>query len=32
GACGLGPVMMINDEVFGKLTPDAIPGILAKFN
>lgn len=31
GACGLGPVMMVNDEVFGKLTPDAIPGILEKF-
>ncbi len=32
GACGLGPVMMVNDEVFGKLTPDAIPAILQKFN
>ncbi len=31
GACGLAPVMMINDEVFGRLTPDEIPGILAKY-
>ncbi len=32
GACGLGPVMTVNDEVFGKLTPDAIPGIIDKFS
>lgn len=31
GACGLAPVMMINGEVFGRLTPDQVPGILAKF-
>ena len=31
GACGLAPVMMINGEVFGRLTPDEVPGILAKF-
>ena len=28
---GLAPVMMINDEVYGRLTPDDIPGILAKY-
>ncbi len=32
GACGLGPVLTVNDEVFGKLTPKDIPGILKKFN
>lgn len=32
GACGLGPVLTVNDEVFGKLTAKDIPGILAKFN
>ena len=32
GACGLGPVLTVNDEVFGKLTDKDIPGILAKFN
>ena len=31
GACGLAPVMMINDDVYGRLVPDAIPGILAKY-
>ncbi len=31
GACGLAPVMMINEEVYGRLTPDDIPGILAKY-
>ncbi len=31
GACGLAPVMMINDDVYGALVPDKIPGILAKY-
>ena len=31
GACGLAPVMMINDEVYGRLTPEDIPDILAKY-
>ena len=31
GACGLAPVMMINGEVYGRLTPDQSPGILAKY-
>ncbi|MCD8300962.1 MAG: NAD(P)H-dependent oxidoreductase subunit E [Clostridiales bacterium] len=32
GACGLAPVMMINGEVYGRLTTDDIDGILAKYN
>ena len=32
GACGLAPVMMVNDEGYGRLVPDDIPGILAKYN
>lgn len=28
GACGLAPVMMINDEVYGKLKPDMVNDIL----
>ena len=32
GACGLAPVMMINDEVYGRLTPDQIQGIIDKYN
>ncbi|MBO4377378.1 MAG: NADH-quinone oxidoreductase subunit NuoE [Clostridia bacterium] len=31
GACGLAPVMTVNDEVYGCLTPDDIPDILAKY-
>ena len=31
GACGLAPVMMINDEVYGRLTVDDIDDILAKY-
>ncbi|MBE7021684.1 MAG: NAD(P)H-dependent oxidoreductase subunit E [Ruminococcaceae bacterium] len=32
GACGLAPVITINDDVYGKLTVDEIDGILAKYN
>lgn len=31
GACGLAPVMMVNDDVYGRMTVDAIDGILAKY-
>ncbi len=31
GACGLAPVMMINDEVYGRLVPGDVPGILDKY-
>lgn len=31
GACGLAPVMMINEEVYGKVTPDMLDDILAKY-
>ena len=31
GACGLAPVMTVNSDVYGRLTPDEIPGILAKY-
>lgn len=31
GACGLAPVLTVNDEVYGKLTADDVPGILAKY-
>ncbi len=31
GACGLAPVMMVNGEVYGRLTPDQVAGILAKY-
>ncbi|MBN1647397.1 MAG: NAD(P)H-dependent oxidoreductase subunit E [Spirochaetales bacterium] len=31
GCCGLAPVMVIGDEVFGKVNKAELPGILAKF-
>lgn len=31
GACGLAPVLTINDEVYGRLTVDDIDGILDKY-
>lgn len=31
GACGLAPVMMVNDDVYGRVTPDEIDGILEKY-
>lgn len=31
GACGLAPVLTVNDEVYGKLTVDDVDDILAKY-
>ena len=31
GACGLAPVFTINEDVYGRVTPDEIPAILAKY-
>ncbi len=31
GACGLAPVITVNDDVYGKLTVDDVEGILAKY-
>ena len=31
GACGLAPVITIDDQTFGRLTPDMVKGILDKF-
>ena len=32
GACGLAPVMMINDEVYGRLSVDDVEAILAQYD
>lgn len=32
GACGLAPVMMVNDDVYGKVTVKEVKGILEKYN
>ena len=31
GACGLAPVLTVNEDVYGKITADDVPGILAKY-
>jgi NADH-quinone oxidoreductase subunit E len=31
GCCGLAPVLMIDNEVFGKVTKDQLPEIIAKY-
>lgn len=31
GACGLAPVIMVNDDVYGKVNPKDIPDILNKY-
>ena len=30
GACGLAPVVMIGEKVYGRVTPDMVPEILAE--
>ncbi len=31
GACGLAPVMMVNDDVYGKVTPDQVDAIIDSY-
>ncbi len=31
GACGLAPVMTVNEDVYGRLVPEEVDGILAKY-
>ncbi|MGI6296226.1 MAG: NADH-quinone oxidoreductase subunit NuoE [Armatimonadota bacterium] len=31
GLCGVAPAIMVNDDVYGNLTADAIPSILSKY-
>lgn len=31
GACGLAPVMQVNDDTHGRLTPEKIPAILSEY-
>ncbi|MBO5207365.1 MAG: NAD(P)H-dependent oxidoreductase subunit E [Clostridia bacterium] len=32
GACGLAPVLTVNDDVYGRLTANDVEGIIAKYN
>ena len=31
GACGLAPIMLVNDDVYGKITPEEVPAILDRY-
>lgn len=31
GACGLAPVMIIDEKVYGKMTPDRVPAIIEEY-
>jgi NADH:ubiquinone oxidoreductase subunit E len=31
GTCGLAPILMVNDDVHAKVTPDQVPGLLDKY-
>ena len=31
GACAMAPVMMVNDDVYGQMTPDKLPEVLRKY-
>lgn len=32
GACGLAPVLMIGDKVYGRMTPDKVKEVIAEYN
>jgi NADH-quinone oxidoreductase subunit E len=32
GLCSVGPVMLVDDDVYGNLTPEMIPNILARYS
>lgn len=32
GVCGVGPVILVDDDIFGNVTPDQIAGILARYH
>jgi NADH:ubiquinone oxidoreductase subunit E len=31
GVCGVGPVIVVDDDIHGNVTPEMVPGILAKY-
>ena len=31
GACGLAPIMLVNDDVYGQMTPERVPEVLSKY-
>jgi NADH-quinone oxidoreductase subunit E len=31
GICGVGPVIVIDDDIYGNVAPERVPGILARY-
>jgi NADH:ubiquinone oxidoreductase subunit E len=31
GACGVGPVVIVDDDMYGNVTPEQLPGIFARY-
>jgi NADH:ubiquinone oxidoreductase subunit E len=31
GTCGVGPVMLVDEDIYGNITPEQVPEILAKY-
>jgi NADH:ubiquinone oxidoreductase subunit E len=31
GVCGVGPVMVIDNDIYGNVTPEQVPGILSNY-
>lgn len=31
GACGMAPAIVVDEDVYGRLTPDQVPDILARY-
>ncbi len=32
GVCGVGPVMIVDNNIYGNVTPEQVPGILSQYN
>jgi len=32
GLCGVGPVVVVDEDIYGNVTPDQVPDILSKYN
>jgi NADH-quinone oxidoreductase subunit E len=32
GACGVGPVVLVDEDLYGNVTPNQLPGILARYH
>jgi NADH:ubiquinone oxidoreductase subunit E len=32
GVCGVGPVFLVDDDIYGNVTPDQVPEILGRYD